>query len=50
MKEVTEAAKYYLQSQGLTGTKKQVEKLMGQFPGETILVMAMQRGFINNPS
>lgn len=40
-----EASKYYLQYQGFTGTRKQIEKLQKQFTSDQILRMAIERGF-----
>lgn len=39
------AAKFYLKSQGQTGTTKQIEKLASQFDADTILRLATQRGY-----
>lgn len=39
------AAKFYLKSQGQTGTAKQVAKLTAQFDADTILRLAIQRGY-----
>lgn len=45
MKQLEQAAKYYLNYQGQKGTAKQVEKLIRQFSAEQIVRMAAERGF-----
>ena len=42
-----EAVKFYLQHQGKKGTEKQCEKLVKQLGLETVIRMAIERGFIN---
>lgn len=38
-------AKYYLQYQGFSGTRKQIEKLEKQFTQDQIIRMAKEREF-----
>jgi len=47
MTQLEKAAKFYLNYQGKTGTKKQIEKLINQFSADQIIRMATERVFTN---